>query len=193
MGALATPASASTIVNTGAGPNVNGGYVVSSGQWLGGKFQVGAATTITDVLGWITSFSGSYTASIYSDSNGLPNASLYSANFTPSNTSQPAWYGVSGQAWNVAAGTYWAVFSAGTGNGAMPIGVANPLSAYAGWHSGQGFYDAGNLNIGFQILGDATVAAVPEPAIWAMMMLGFGAMGYTLRRRAKVTTRVRFA
>lgn len=35
--------------------------------------------------------------------------------------------------------------------------------------------------------------AVPEPATWAMMLLGFGAMGASLRRRAKVSARVRFA
>ena len=32
--------------------------------------------------------------------------------------------------------------------------------------------------------------AVPEPATWAMMMLGFGAMGASLRRRRDT---VRFA
>ena len=36
-------------------------------------------------------------------------------------------------------------------------------------------------------------AAVPEPATWAMMLLGFGGMGYALRRRPRVATRVRFA
>lgn len=35
--------------------------------------------------------------------------------------------------------------------------------------------------------------AVPEPATWAMMMIGFGAMGGALRRRRTVTTRIRFA
>lgn len=35
--------------------------------------------------------------------------------------------------------------------------------------------------------------AVPEAATWAMMLLGFGAMGAALRRRAKVRTTVRFA
>lgn len=34
-------------------------------------------------------------------------------------------------------------------------------------------------------------AAVPEPATWAMMVLGFGAVGFAMRRRPE--TRVRFA
>ena len=38
-----------------------------------------------------------------------------------------------------------------------------------------------------QLFGIA-VAPVPEPATWAMMILGFGAVGYSLRRR---TARVR--
>lgn len=39
----------------------------------------------------------------------------------------------------------------------------------------------------------AANAAVPEPATWAMMLLGFGAMGYAVRRRGKVDARIRFA
>ncbi len=34
---------------------------------------------------------------------------------------------------------------------------------------------------------------VPEPATWAMMLAGFGAVGFAMRRRTKVTTRVRYA
>ena len=37
------------------------------------------------------------------------------------------------------------------------------------------------------------LSAVPEPATWAMMMLGFGSMGYAMRRKNKVSTRIRFA
>ncbi len=39
----------------------------------------------------------------------------------------------------------------------------------------------------------ASSGAVPEPATWATMMIGFGAIGGALRRRNKVTTRVGFA
>lgn len=38
----------------------------------------------------------------------------------------------------------------------------------------------------------AATAAVPEPATWALMLLGFSGMGYSLRRRT-ATMRIRFA
>jgi hypothetical protein len=31
---------------------------------------------------------------------------------------------------------------------------------------------------------------VPEPATWAMMMLGFGGVGYSMRRRSNVSARI---
>lgn len=45
----------------------------------------------------------------------------------------------------------------------------------------------GNDDIDFNAT-SVTVAAVPEPATWAMMLVGFGAMGYTMRRRKKIKT-----
>jgi hypothetical protein len=36
-------------------------------------------------------------------------------------------------------------------------------------------------------------APVPEPAAWMTMVLGFGALGEAMRRRRKLTARVRFA
>lgn len=36
-------------------------------------------------------------------------------------------------------------------------------------------------------------SAVPEPATWGMMLLGFAAVGYAMRRRAKVSARIQFA
>ena len=39
----------------------------------------------------------------------------------------------------------------------------------------------------------AVAGPVPEPATWGMMILGFGALGYAMRRRAKARTNVSFA
>ena len=35
-----------------------------------------------------------------------------------------------------------------------------------------------------EVVGGTITTAVPEPASWAMMLVGFGAMGVALRRRA---------
>ncbi|WP_260600179.1 PEPxxWA-CTERM sorting domain-containing protein [Sphingomonas endolithica] len=39
----------------------------------------------------------------------------------------------------------------------------------------------------------ATIAAVPEPATWGMMIVGFGLAGTALRRKRKVSTRLHLA
>lgn len=40
---------------------------------------------------------------------------------------------------------------------------------------------------------DGLPAHLPEPASWVMMLLGFSALGFTLRRRPKVSARIRFS
>lgn len=37
------------------------------------------------------------------------------------------------------------------------------------------------------------VSAVPEPATWAMMLIGFGAIGHSMRRRKQTDVRIQFA
>ncbi len=57
-----------------------------------------------------------------------------------------------------------------------------------------GFYidsSDGELGRAQLSVGEAPVGAVPEPATWAMMLLGFGVVGFALRRRRQTTT-VRF-
>ncbi|KKC27859.1 Npun_F0296 family exosortase-dependent surface protein [Sphingomonas sp. SRS2] len=45
--------------------------------------------------------------------------------------------------------------------------------------NGGGGFEFDNLTIGTSV-----VSAAPEPATWAMMMLGFGAIGWSLRKRS---------
>ena len=48
---------------------------------------------------------------------------------------------------------------------------------------GQGTYAERDWNSGLSEVRFVGIAAVPEPATWAMMLLGFGAVGVSLRRR----------
>ena len=74
------------------------------------------------------------------------------------------------------------------------ISVGAGSGAGAGYHA---FVDnvtltaaAGPRNYNFET---AATGAVPEPATWAMTILGMGAVGFAMRRRQKVATRVAYA
>jgi hypothetical protein len=43
------------------------------------------------------------------------------------------------------------------------------------------------------LAGAAATSGVPEPTTWAMLMLGFGGVGFAMRRNRKVAARIRFA
>ena len=56
--------------------------------------------------------------------------------------------------------------------------------------------DRGDVRINFfadNLVLSAAAGAVPEPEAWAMMLLGFGAVGAAMRRRAAVKTIVTYA
>lgn len=58
------------------------------------------------------------------------------------------------------------------------------VSNFGGGFAQQGVQQIGRLD---------GQGAVPEPATWALMMLGFGGIGYAMRRRASVKTTVSYA
>lgn len=43
------------------------------------------------------------------------------------------------------------------------------------------------------LAGAAATSGVPEPATWAMLIIGFGGVGFAMRRNRKVNARIRFA
>lgn len=76
------------------------------------------------------------------------------------------------------------VFSNGVEADSTPGMFALAVSSRNGMASSATFTYSANAS---------AVGAVPETATWAMMLAGFGAIGFAMRRRQKVVTRVSYA
>ena len=63
--------------------------------------------------------------------------------------------------------------------GGVPVNYSYSVSAFSDANRGQNFLPV--------------TSGVPEPATWAMMLIGFGGMGYAMRRRPRATVRLRTA
>ena len=64
--------------------------------------------------------------------------------------------------------------------------------SFTGTDQGVGSVQFASTSNAFEI-DNIAIAPVPEPATWAMMILGFGVVGFAMRRRRGVATTVRFA
>lgn len=198
LGTMAAPACAeSYIVDTGAASSHRGlildgdsGILDWTQSWHAGLFTLHTDTIITGVEAWMTVItSGAMTTSIYSAADGLPGASaaLFSTTYNlTSGGSFFDWQGISGLNWQLSAGSYWLSEEPGhdsSFSGALWMQPHDPLTHYAesirsGWEydpQGQDGPDQWALRI--------TGAAVPEPATWALMIVGFGLVGAGLRSR----------
>lgn len=177
--AIAAPVSAATFAGntTLADPTYN--RVVSASTDLSG---VGTAVHYQNVA-FTVSTSGSYTflMSAIEPVRWDTFLSLYSPGFVPTNavtnllTSNDdfGFIGESGFTYSLLAGTSYSAVAAGYRN--------TDVGSYALAINGPGTVTFGSTS------------AVPETATWAMMLAGFGMIGFAARRRASVTTTVRFA
>lgn len=86
-----------------------------------------------------------------------------------------------------------------TGSTTIVMGNAYNIYTVSGLGDFQGLSFLNNndpAGVRFQNMSYESVApggAVPEPATWAMMIVGFGSVGGAMRRRSSVKTSVRFA
>ncbi len=79
----------------------------------------------------------------------------------------------------------------GTAGAYFPQGALVTLKFDGGTENQIGGLRFSSRNNSFEF-DNIAVAPIPEPSIWAMMLLGFAAMGFSLRRRDKTKLRVRY-
>lgn len=64
-------------------------------------------------------------------------------------------------------------------------------SIFDGYRHGAQYHDSAGQRVIFTL--NLAVGAVPEPSTWALLILGFGAVGGTMRRRTAAASRTRAA
>ncbi len=69
-------------------------------------------------------------------------------------------------------------------NVSFPVGTVNGVT-FTVSPGGSGFLESLTIPAGTTFTFNTAAAAVPEPASWALMLIGFGALGYSLRQRRK--------
>jgi hypothetical protein len=186
---VALPASATTVVDQSqtvgryAFAYLNGTTITSQSFKAGYGNTVGAGV----FLSTYTSGTAAVTLKILS---GLPSSGAQViASGTATGTSGN-WVDVSwAQAALVVGQTYWL---SATANNPMVVAYG-PSDAYTGGDAYIGSNAYRGVDLTFRTYANDAVAAVPEAGTWGMMIAGFGVMGFSLRRRSKVSTAVRFA
>jgi hypothetical protein len=124
------------------------------------------------------------------------------------NTRTPTWFDFDITGITVLLGQkYTAVLSSGSSRNGVVMGPDINLSTGAelsgdAYTGGRAIFTTevypncartGNCDLNFRVTGTSAVAAVPEPTTWAMMIAGFGIVGFSLRRRSKQAVRVTYA
>lgn len=135
---------------------------------------------------------------------------LESGTFTPftigngPDTDATVGFGTTNLAWNAQpalnnqsfatlSGLFNGGYSTLTGGGSTNTRMLNPAANSGNiWLVGAAFNNADGKIDGFKFKDLSVNSAVPEPATWAMMIIGFGMVGSAMRRRT-VKTNVSFA
>lgn len=188
----AVPAFAADIINTGPATLSSS---PSSDQFLQDgvsvfafRFTVASTFNLTNVSAYARALStpGNIEFSIANAISGQPGADLFGCN--ASATTARTSYGctLSG---TIAAGTYFLKIGSDVGS-ALVVEGDRSVTSFVKTVTTNG-YEPSNSPANLLLQGTLAATGVPEPATWAMMIVGFGLVGGTMRRRQRAT--VRFA
>jgi hypothetical protein len=166
---VATAASAQTFI----GVQTTGAYTANYSFTIDGTL---GAITSDNITAWTVGLSDGQTNKSFSNNDGELE---YFGNEMSSNGDQLLWnYGSSGYAlfWNSDYTSFLCFQSAGCVDSKGGADIVQ----WAGMQQRGLVREAGN-----QAIANRVVASVPEPGTWAMMIIGFGGIGYSMRRRRK--------
>ena len=190
--AAASSAHATRVVDTGT-PNGSPimAYTFDATDFYSGQVSFASNARIDDVFAHILGGTAgeTFTIALYDDNaSHLPGALLQTVTAT---FGSDGWNGASAlSGWNVSAGSYWIALELGfddtLGQGSitgalLDRGVPSPL-AHTAFNPGGG-YQPGQLDFGLRV--DATVASIPEPETYLMMVAGLAAITAAGRRRRR--------
>ncbi len=186
---LATQANAALTVDTGTPDGSGFALSLDANDWLAGQVtftnsvQINAINAYLDDMG---NGAGTFTLALYTDNSvkHVPGSLLNSVSTAFTNT---GWNEAANLNWLVGSGTYWIAIEGqdpfgGGFIGVAPVGVPSPL-AHTAFNDGSGYKSADGLSFGLRV---DTVAAIPEPATYALLLTGLGLLGAISARRKVV-------
>ncbi|MDQ2764019.1 MAG: PEPxxWA-CTERM sorting domain-containing protein [Pseudomonadota bacterium] len=198
--AIATSAGAQTAAVSVSNPS----YFNGDGPWtLGFSFTAKQTQTVYGLGAFDfggDGFTAAHSVGLWDNAGNL----LASTAVTSSDTLVNGFRYANIGALNLTAGSIYVVGASNFGTTDAYI-LGGTISTAAGITYNTARYAAGNglLNptqvgtsggyFGGNLLLSPLTGSVPEPATWAMLTLGFAGIGFAMRRKAKVNTRIRFA
>lgn len=170
MLAIATPANAAITIDAPTTVDVTG----PTGNALDfslGYSDSGTNTPFTEVLAFTNTLAGDYTFTLATSGKGASDVDFTSALITGTGIGAP-----------ISLDTLF--------NNDQFENLGKSLSLGAGSYT---FTIKGTRGLTGSFGGSVTFGAVPEPATWAMMILGLGVAGAAMRRRQRQSVRYNFA
>jgi hypothetical protein len=167
---VASAANATLILTTPTSVSVSGPTTTDNINYSFGYSDSGTDSPFTETVSWMNDLAGLYgitLSTVATTADGPTDVDITSAFVTGT--------GILGQL-DLIANPFNTDLIENYALAGVPLGAGTYTLTVQGTRGDSGSFGG---NVAFQ------AAAVPEPAPWAMMLLGFGAIGFQLRRRRR--------